>query len=77
MTREFTLKFEVSKANIGDSSIFFSQKALNPFTTRDHPLNTKAKLSEKLLFFTPWYAHEHVGIRGWEILVSQRYWLMY
>ena len=23
MTREFTLKFEVSKANIGDSSIFF------------------------------------------------------
>ena len=25
--------------------------------TRDHPLSTNAKFSEKLTFLTPWYAH--------------------
>ena len=28
-----------------------------------HPLNTYAKISEKLIFLTPWYAHAHLHIK--------------
>ena len=36
---------------------------------RDHLFSTYAKFLEKLTFLTPWYAHELVRIRGWEMLV--------
>ena len=39
---------------------------------RDHSFTTYAKLSEKLTFRTPWYAHIRVRIRGLQMLVSQR-----
>ena len=42
---------------------------LQCFNWRGHPLSTYEKLSEKLTFLTPWYAHARVRIRGLEMLV--------
>ena len=37
-------------------------------TSGDHPFSTYRKLSEKLTFVTPWYAHARMSIRGLEML---------
>ena len=42
------------------------------FIDSDHTFSTYAKCSEKLNFLTPWYAHECVHIRGYEMLVFRK-----
>ena len=39
-----------------------------------HPLSTYAKLSEKLTFLIPWYAHAYQGVR--DVSFSENFDLM-
>ena len=40
---------------------------------RDDSFSTHAKFSEKLTFLTPWYAKVSVRIRGWEMVVFEKF----
>ena len=52
--------------NMGKISVFF------PRTVRDHSFSKYAKFSKKSTFFTTWYVHAHVRIRGLEMLLYRK-----
>ena len=42
------------------------------YVHKDHSFSTYAKFSEKLSFLTPRYAHVHVRMRGYEMMVFRK-----
>ena len=42
------------------------------FEHRGHPFRMYAKISEKAIFLTPWYAHVRMRIKEYEMLVFRK-----